>query len=272
MERTLGLMAGAGVLPGRAAAEAARQGWRVVAFSFEDAPGLAEQAAAVIPSRIDRIQAVLEELLARQVSAALFVGKFWKQRVFEHRHEDADGAARALAQGGLSDGALTDMVVTTLAGLGIEVLDQRTFLSPWMARSGVLTARTPTDSEWTEIRHGFTLARHLAGFAIGQTVVRSLGVTVAVEAAEGTDETIRRGGSIAGPGTVVVKAVGASPDYRFDIPTVGSATIHTMIEVGATALGMEGGKMLLVDRDEVLRLADGAGIAMVSIDEPSGSG
>ena len=268
MERTLGLMAGAGVLPGRAAAEATRQGWRVVGFAFEDAPGLAEHATVVIPSRIDRIQTVLEELTARRVSAALFVGKFWKQRVFAHRDQDADGAARMLARAGLSDGALAEMVVATLSGLGIEVLDQRGFLSPWIVKSGSLTARGPTESEWTEIRHGFTLARQLASFGIGQTVVRSLGVTVAVEAAEGTDETIRRGGLLAGPGTVVVKAVGSSHDYRFDIPTVGSTTLEAMVQVGATALGLHGDKMLLVDREEVVGLADGAGIAVVSLHEP----
>ena len=78
MERALGLMAGAGVLPGRAAAEARRQGWHVVAFAFEDAPGLADRCDAVIPSRIDNIPAVLQELAARHVSAALFVGTFWK--------------------------------------------------------------------------------------------------------------------------------------------------------------------------------------------------
>jgi DUF1009 family protein len=268
VERTLGLMAGAGALPGRAAAEARRQGWRVVGFAFEDAPGLGEHADAVIPSRIDRIQAVLEELMARHVSAALFVGKFSKQRVFAHRDQDVDGAARQLAGAGLSDGALAEMVVATLSGLGIEVLDQRRFLSPWLVTEGVLTARGPTESEWTEIRLGFALARQLASLGVGQTVVRSLGVTVAVEAAEGTDETIRRGGRLAGPGTVVVKAVGPSQDYRFDIPTVGATTIEAMVEAGATALGLHGGKMLLVDREHGVRLADGAGIAVVSLDEP----
>jgi DUF1009 family protein len=269
VERTLGLMAGAGVLPGRAAAEAARQGWRVVGFAFEETPGLAEHATAVIPSRIDRIQAVLEELMARRVSAALFVGKFGKQRVLAQRDQDADGAARSLARAGLSDGALAEMVVATLGGLGIEVLDQRGFLSPWIVATGALSARGPTESEWAEIRHGFALARHLATYGIGQTVVRARGVTVAVEAAEGTDETIRRGGLLAGPGTVVVKAVGAAQDYRFDIPTVGSATLEAMVEAGSTALGLDGGKMLLLDREEVVRLADAAGIAVVSLDEPA---
>jgi DUF1009 family protein len=268
VERALGLMAGAGVLPGRAAAEATRQGWRVVAFAFEDAPGLMEHADAVIPSRIDQIQAVLHELSVRRVSAALFVGKFSKQRVFAHRDQDVDGAARLLAQGGLSDGALAGMVVATLSSLGVEVLDQRRFLSPWIVSNGVLTSRAPTDGEWAEIRHGFTLARHLASFGIGQTVVRSRGVTVAVEGIEGTDETIRRGALLAGPGTVVVKAVAPSQDYRFDIPTVGGATLQAMAEGGSTALAMAGGPMLLVDRQDVVRIADGSGIAVVAIEEP----
>lgn len=269
MERALGLMAGAGALPGRAAAEATRQGWRVVAFAFEDAPGLSEHSAALIPSRLDDIQAVLAELSARRVSAALFVGKFWKQRVFAHRGREVDAAARRLVQGGLSDGALAEMVVTTLNALGIEVLDQRPFFSPLLAGSGALTTRAPVESEWTEIRAGFALARHLAAFGIGQTVVRSVGVTVAVEAMEGTDETIRRGALLAGPGAVVVKAVAPSHDYRFDIPTVGAATLAAMAEGGVTALGIEGGKILLVDREEAIRTADAAGIAVVSVDDPS---
>jgi hypothetical protein len=262
-------MAGAGVLPGRAAAEAARQGWHVVAFAFEEAPGLDQHAHALIPSRIDNIQAVLEELMTRGVSAALFVGKFWKERVFAHREQAVDDAARRLVTGGLSDGALAEMVVATLTGLGIEVLDQRRFFAPLMVAPGVLTARPPTAEEWREIGEGFTLARHLAGYGIGQTVVRSLGVTVAVEAIEGTDEAIRRGTRLAGPGAVVVKAVAPSQDYRFDVPTVGPATLQAMAQGRAAALGFEGGKMLVVDREQLIRLADEAGIAVVSVDEPS---
>jgi DUF1009 family protein len=269
VERALGLMAGAGVLPGRAAAEATRQGWRVVAFAFEEAPGLSEHSDALIPSRLDNIQAVLDELCARRVSAALFVGKFWKQRVFAHRDHAVDEAGRSLIRGGLSDGALAQMVVTTLGGFGIEVLDQRRFLSPLMPGTGTLTTRSPTEPEWSEIRAGFVLARHLAAFDVGQTVVRSVGVTVAVEALEGTDETIRRGTLLAGPGAVVVKAVAPSQDYRFDVPTVGPATIAAMAAGGATALGIEGGKILMIELDECIRAADAAGIAVVSVDEPS---
>ena len=90
-------------------------------------------------------------------------------------------------------------------------------------------------------------------------MVRSRGVTLAVEAAEGTDETIRRGAKLAGHGAVVVKAVAADHDFRFDVPTVGPATIAAMAEDGATALAVDAGKVLLVERDEAVRIADRAG-------------
>ncbi len=258
-------MAGGGALPGRAAAEARRQGWRVVAFAFDAAPGLADEADVVIASELNDIQAVIGRLAAEEISAALFVGKFWKHRAFEEA-ERADEAARRLARAGLSDAALAEMVVATLDGLRIEVLDQRRFLSPWLAAPGVLTRRAPTPEEWVEIRAGFALARDLASHGIGQTVVRRLGVTVAVEALEGTDEAIRRGTRLSGPGAVVVKAVADGQDYRFDIPAVGSATLSAMAAGGASALGMESGRVLLLEREEVIRRADDAGIAVVSVD------
>jgi DUF1009 family protein len=266
VERSLGLMAGAGTLPGRAAAEARRRGWRVVAFAFEDAPGLAEAADAFLPSTITDIQAVLVGLAAQRVEEAVFDGQIWKSSDFS-QYDQADDAGRDLAQGGLSDAALSQMVVATLAGMRIEVLDQREFLSPWLLPAGVLGARAPIAAEWDEIREGFRLAGRLAADGVGQTVVRARGVTVALEAAEGTDEVIRRGGRLAGPGAVVVKAVAPSHDYRFDIPTVGAATLEAMREGGATALAVPAGRVLLLDRDEVVRLADQAGIAVVSVDD-----
>jgi DUF1009 family protein len=266
VERSLGLMAGAGILPGRAATEARRRGWRVTAFAFEEAPGLAAAADDLIPSTITDIQAVLAELVTRRIEAVLFVGKFWKSSAFSH-YDRADDAGRGLARGGLSDAALARMVEATLAGMHIEVLDQREFLAPWLLPAGALTARAPAPAEWDEIREGFRLAARLAADGIGQTVVRARGVTVALEAAEGTDETIRRGGRLAGPGAVVVKAVASDHDYRFDIPTVGAATLEAMRDGGASALAVPAGRVLLLDHDEVVRLADRAGITVVSVDD-----
>src|SRR5215471_3105294 len=233
VERRLAVMAGAGVLPGRAAAEATRQGWRVVALTFDEA-------------------------------TALFVGKFWKRSVFDNLHE-TDAVGRHMARGGLSDEALANVVLATLGGMGIEVLDQRHFFSSWMMEPGTLTSRAPSEAEWEEIRAGFALARQIAGFRIGQTLVRSHGVTLAVEAAEGTDETIRRGARLAGKGAVVIKAVATEHDFRFDVPTVGATTLEAMAECGATVLAVDGGKMLLVDREAALRTAERAGIALVGV-------
>ena len=265
MERALGLMAGAGILPGHAALEARRRGWRVAAFAFEEAPGLAESADTVIPSTITNIQAVLAGLAAQRVQAAVFVGKFWKSSALS-RYDQADAAGLGLARDGLSDAALGQMVVTTLASMGIEVLDQRDFLGPWLLAAGVLTARGPSAEEWDEIREGFRLARRLAADGVGQTVVRARGVTVALEAAEGTDETIRRGGRLAGPGVVVVKTVADAHDYRFDIPTIGAATLEAMRDCRAVALAVPARRVLLLDREQVVRVADEAGIAVVSVD------
>jgi len=97
-------------------------------------------------------------------------------------------------------------------------------------------------------------------------------VTLAVEAAEGTDETIQRGTSLGGPGAVVVKAVAEGHDFRFDIPTIGPATLEAMATGGATALAVEGGKVLIVDREATVRFADKAGITIVSSDLSSSGG
>jgi DUF1009 family protein len=259
-------MAGAGVLPGRAAAEARRQGWRVVAFAFDEAMGLDTAADRIIPSRVTDLQSVLVTLGAEAVGAVAFVGAFAKRTAFAEA-SGADVAGRQLARQGLSDDSLGRMAVQLLAGMGIDVLDQRRFLGPWLVSAERLTARSPSEAEWGEIRGGWPLARDLANRGVGQTVVRARGVTVAVEAAEGTDETIRRGVRLAGPGAVVVKAVADDHDFRFDVPTIGLATLEAMAAGRATALAVARGRTLVVDGDAVARRADEAGIAIVTIED-----
>ena len=268
MERCLGLMAGAGIIPGRAAAEARRQGWKVVAFAFEDAPGLAVAVERVLPSSITDLQSVLATLQSERVTAVAFVGKFWKQRVFSAAGR-SDAVGQRIGREGLSDGALARMAVATLEAMGIEVLDQRKFLGPWLLSAAQLTSRAPAEDEWEEIRAGWRLARDLANLGIGQTVVRARGVTVAVEAAEGTDETIRRGVALSGPGAVVIKSVADDHDFRFDVPAVGPATLEAMAAGGATALAVARERTLFVDGESVIRRAEDAGIAVVTLEDPA---
>jgi DUF1009 family protein len=266
VEHVLALMAGAGALPARAAREARQQGWRVVAFAFADAPGLADVANTFLPSRVTDIQAVLAGLVAERPRAAVFVGKFAKQTFLDH-HDAADAAGRDLARQGLSDGALASMAVATLQAMEIEVLDQREFLRSWVLAGAPAGGVEASESAWADIRAALPAARRLAELGVGQTVVCARGVVVAVEAAEGTDETIRRGTRLAGPGAVVVKAVASEHDYRFDVPAVGAETVAAMAAGGAVALAVPRGKVLLLDAEEVARRAAAAGIALVTVDE-----
>jgi DUF1009 family protein len=259
-------MAGAGIIPGRAAAEARRQGWKVVAFAFEEAPGLDAVADRVLPSSLTDLQTVLAALASERVTAVAFVGKFWKQSVFAAAPR-GDAVGQRIGREGLSDGALARMAVATLEAMGVAVLDQRRFLGPWLISAEHLTSRVPTEAEWEEVRAGWGLARELANRGIGQTVVRARGVTVAVEASEGTDETIRRGIRLSGPGAVVIKAVAHDHDFRFDVPAVGLTTLETMAAGGATALAVARGRTLLVDGEAVMRLAEDAGIAVVALED-----
>ena len=278
MERPLGLMCGAGVLPARMADEARRRGWRVVAFTFDGAPGVAEgaesaegavRAETVVPSRIAELGAVLARLQRERISSVLFSGRFSMPDVLRIGAV-ADTTFRSFeAQARSRSGApFVDAIITTLGGLGVEVLDQRDFVGDWLVGAGCWSARTPTDAEWRDARSGLKAARLVASARIGQTVVVRHGAVVAVEAVEGTTEAVRRGAALGGPGTVVVKAVAPDHDYRFDAPAVGPETFAAAAEGGVAVVAMEAARVLLFDRPETLRIADAAGIAVIGVDDP----
>ncbi len=165
------------------------------------------------------------------------------------------------------DVPLFERLATLLAALGIVLVDQTRFVGDLLAPPGVLTARSPTAGEAADLSLGRTVARRMADLDVGQTVVVRRGVILAVEAAEGTDATIRRGGAMV-PETVVVKVSRPNQDPRFDIPAVGPETIEAMREVGARALGIDGRRTLLLHQDRVIAEADAAGITVVADDLP----
>lgn len=265
MERTLALMCGAGPWPAHLAREATRKGFRVVAFAFSDAPGLAGTVARTIPSSLGALAAVVSELRGEGTSAALFSGKFWKQDLL--RTPDTARAEILAHTGGvLTDAGLIEAVVSALAALDIEVLDQRQFLGDWLAHGGRLGRHEVGAALQPDLEHGFAIARRVAELGIGQTIVLKHGMVAAVEAAEGTTETIRRGLRHAGPGAVVVKAVAPDNDYRFDVPSIGPDTLEAMAAGGASVLAIEAGRVAVLDMARTVTLADGAGVALVAVD------
>jgi DUF1009 family protein len=164
-----------------------------------------------------------------------------------------------------SDDNLLRTSAAMLEERGLPVMDPTPFLVDALAAEGVLGKHEPTEAEWTDARYGLELARAIGRLDLGQTVVVKERVGLAVEALEGTDACIRRGGELAKEGAVVVKAVKPQQDRRFDLPAVGPDTVDVMREVGCRVLAVEAGATLVMDQEEMVRRADKARIAVVGI-------
>jgi DUF1009 family protein len=159
--------------------------------------------------------------------------------------------------------ALISAVADVLRDEGIELLDSTVFLSPLLAREGVLTVRAPNQDERADLEFGYGMADAIAALDIGQTIAVKHKAVVAVEAMEGTDEVIARAGHLAGPGVRVVKVAKPGQDMRFDVPVIGVATIQAMRIAGASVLSVDAGRTLVLDGEQVFAAADEANIAIV---------
>jgi UDP-2,3-diacylglucosamine hydrolase len=161
----------------------------------------------------------------------------------------------------------TDSLIGAVADLmrehGVELINSAKFLEPMLARPGQLSERTPTADERKDLEFGYRMADVVAGLDIGQTIAVKHQAVVAVEAMEGTDETIARAGHLAGDGVTIVKVAKPKQDMRFDVPIVGLGTIQAMRIAGARVLSIDAGKTLIFDREAFLASANEAGIAVV---------
>ena len=161
----------------------------------------------------------------------------------------------------------TDSLISAVADVmrdeGIELMNSTAFLEPLLAHEGVLSERVPTADEYADFTFGYRMADAIAALDIGQTIAVKHQAVVAVEAMEGTDETIARAGHLAGPGVAILKVAKPGQDMRFDVPVVGLATIQAMRLAGATLLSLDAGQTLMFERDTMLASADEAGIAVV---------
>jgi hypothetical protein len=171
---------------------------------------------------------------------------------------------------------LLGAVAKVLGDEGIELISSTSYLEPLLAKPGVLTTRKPTEQEDRDIAYGRDVAQAVAGFDIGQTVVVASQACVAIEAMEGTDSAIERAGELMGSleeeastldrSLTVIKVAKPKQDMRFDVPVIGIQTIETMRRAGATCLAIEAGRTLVFDADNVMTIADAAGIAVVALE------
>lgn len=266
MDETIGLIAGDGRLPIVLAAAVKSRGHRLVCVMINgeqnELAALADHAYRV---RFGELHRILEAFATHGVRRVLLTGRAPRANVIGA----GDPAFRQWVEGASdrSDHALFLQGVQRLAGLGIEVASPLEFVRDLLMPEGVLTQRAPTDEEWEDARLGMRLAKTIAALDIGQTLVLKRGVMLAVEAAEGTDQTIRRAGTIAGA-AVVVKSSRPQQDERFDLPTAGVQTMHALRDARAAVLVLEAGRTLLVDRAEAIAAADAAGITIVGLEGP----
>ncbi len=263
----IGLIAGGGRFPVLFAESARRAGHRVVAVGFvrQTAAELEAAVDALTLVKLGEIGKLTSALREGGATATVLLGSVAKARFFRDAWLDAAGL-QVIAQLAVRG---DDSVLRSFAGWlekqGLPVIDPVPFLQDRLAPEGVLGRHAPTAAEWEDARYGLRLARDVGRLDLGQTVVVKDGVAVAVEALEGTDACIRRGGELAREGAVVAKAVKPQQDRRFDLPAVGPDTVDVMHEAKARVLAVEAGATLVMDRDELLRRADRARIAVVGL-------
>ena len=273
----LGLIAGNGKFPFLVLDAARAQGFEVIvaAIKEETFPEIeAHGATAVHWLSLGELSKLIETFKREGVSRAVMAGQVKHKQIFSSIRPDWRLAKLLLSLGTRNTDSLLGAIAKVLADEGIVLESSTALLEPLLAKPGVPTKRAPTEQEKKNIEYGRAVARHLAQFDIGQTVVVAESACVAVEAMEGTDATIERAGQImasleADPSTLsraltVVKIAKPNQDMRFDVPVVGVKTIEVMRKAGATCLAVDAGKCLLLDGDAVITAVDVAEIAIVA--------
>jgi UDP-2,3-diacylglucosamine hydrolase len=260
-----GLIAGNGRFPFLVLEGARSQGidMAVIAIKEEADPELEQRTQRLHWVSLGELSKTIDLLHQEGVKQAVMAGQVKHSKIFSSIRPDWKLAKLLFALPRKNTDSLIGAVAKVLEDEGIHLVDSTLFLKPLVPDIGVLTRRSPSVDESADMVYGLNVARHIAGMDIGQTVVVSSQACVAVEAMEGTDETISRAARIAaGKALVVVKVSKPEQDMRFDVPVVGLPTIAAMKSAGATALAVDAQRTLLFDREALLAAANDANITI----------
>ena len=282
----LGLIAGNGRFPFLLLDAARAQGYEVVVAAIREETDPEIDRRAAVDERITvnwlslgELSRLIETFQKEGVTSAVMAGQVKHKQIFSSIRPDWRLAKLLLNLRTRNTDMLLGAVAKVLADEGIELIRSTSFLEPLLAQQGVLTWRDPDEQERKNIDYGLSVARGVAGFDIGQTVVVAAQACVAIEAMEGTDATIERAGRLMQtlseedfrPASTlerrltVVKVAKPNQDLRFDVPVIGVKTIEVMVSAGASCLAVEAGHTLLFDREALVRRADEAGIAIQAV-------
>jgi len=247
-----GLIAGNGRFPFLVLESARHQGiaMAVIAIKEEASPDLANLTQRIHWVSLGELSKTIDLLHQEGVTQAVMAGQVKHNKIFSAIRPDWKLAKLLVSLPKKN----TDSLIGAIATL---------FLQPLLPEVGVLTQRSPDAREAADISYGLALARQIAAMDIGQTIVVSDSACVAVEAMEGTDETISRAARLAaGKPLAVIKVSKPAQDMRFDVPVIGLSTVEQMKAAGATVLAIDAGRTLLFDRAKLIEFADAAKIAI----------
>lgn len=265
----IGLIAGGGQFPLLFARSARKQGRPVVAVAHvnESNPTLKEDVDRMCWVKLGQLGKIIKFFKKNGVKETVFAGTLTKTRIFKDILPDIKGLTLWNKIDVRQDDAILRAVAGALEQEGIQVLASTIYLDYLFFPKGILTRKKPSDEEVRDIRFGWKIAREIGRLDIGQCVVVRERSVLAVEAIEGTDAAIKRGGQLAGKAAVVVKLKKPGQDFRFDLPATGTTTITTLAKVKGAVLAVESGQSLLFDRDDMIAAADKAGIVVVGVQE-----
>lgn len=265
---SLSIIAGRGAYPRVLAESARKQGVKritAVAFKKETDSVIEKVADEVIWVHIGQLQAMLDALAAFKTPHVVMAGQIKPTHLFNIRPDKRmfDLLARLKERNAET---IFGAVGEELKSIGIELLQASRFMESTMPDPGQIGHIPPSPAQWDDIKLGLRVAKATSGLDIGQTVVIKEGTVLAVEAFEGTDDTILRAGELGGAGSVIVKVAKRGHDMRFDIPVIGDRTFDSIKKSGAKVLAVEAKRSILLDREALVKLADQRGIAFLAVE------
>jgi DUF1009 family protein len=272
--KRIGLIAGNGRLPQLFAEAARERGFEVVAIGHrgETDPQLASLVGSLSWVRLAQVDRMVRILREAGVTQAVMAGGISRIRAFTEARPDLGAVRIALRLRSFRDDGLLRAVADYFQGAGVRIVSPADFLTRLFVPRGHLVGPKLSAGQERDIALGIEVAQQLGRADVGQTVVVKNGHVLAVEAIEGTNETIRRAGKLGGAGAVVVKISKPQQDPRFDLPAIGPVTIEEMSQSGAKALAVEAGRTLILDLDQVFVAAQRHGVSIVGVVSPRSPG
>ena len=265
----IGIIAGGGQLPLLFAKAASQGGLEIFAAAHEGETDneLANLVNGLQWVRLGQLGRIIKFFKQQGVDKTVMVGSITKTNIFRDIRPDLKGLGLWNKINVKQDDAILRAVAEGLAKEGIEVVASTGYLPELLFPKGVLTKKKPTNAQQDDIRFGWQMARAVGNLDIGQCVVVRNQTVLAVEAIEGTDAAIKRGGMLGKEKTVIIKLRKPNQDFRFDLPAVGITTIDSLLEAKAAVLAVEAEHALLFDRETVVQLANKSGIVVVGVQE-----